>query len=253
VRAGVPVDAPSAKVTFLGIVFDVLNMEEAVTDIVAHTDGPFRYVVTPNVHHMVSILDEGAVLRRLYFGAWRVFCDSRVLRRLARLSGVHLSLVVGSDLTELLLSYASAHGMNVAIVGPGLDDCDKLSSRFPGLSYLSHTPAEGFILSEIETSRAVEFVVKSRAKLIFFAVGMPQQEKLAQLVASDDRARGIGLCIGASIDFLTGKQMRAPLWMQNLGIEWLYRLLTNPRRLGVRYLLACPKIFYYMSREGFRS
>jgi exopolysaccharide biosynthesis WecB/TagA/CpsF family protein len=52
------------------------------------------------------------------------------------------------------------------------------------------------------------------------------------------------LCIGASIDFLTGKQRRAPLWVQKAGLEWLHRLLSDPRRLTSRYLIECPRIFY---------
>jgi exopolysaccharide biosynthesis WecB/TagA/CpsF family protein len=52
------------------------------------------------------------------------------------------------------------------------------------------------------------------------------------------------LCIGASVDFLTGKQQRAPVWIQKAGFEWLHRLLSDPRRLASRYLLECPRIFY---------
>jgi hypothetical protein len=54
------------------------------------------------------------------------------------------------------------------------------------------------------------------------------------------------LCIGASIDFLTGKQHRAPVWLQKVGLEWLHRLLSNPRRLAFRYLIECPRIFHLM-------
>jgi exopolysaccharide biosynthesis WecB/TagA/CpsF family protein len=59
------------------------------------------------------------------------------------------------------------------------------------------------------------------------------------------------LCIGASIDFLTGKQRRAPVWVQKAGLEWLHRLLSDPRRLASRYLIECPRIFYLIwSRSG---
>jgi Glycosyl transferase WecG/TagA/CpsF family len=54
----------------------------------------------------------------------------------------------------------------------------------------------------------------------------------------------VGLRIGASIDFLTGKQRRAPVWLQKIGLEWLYRLLSDPRRLASRYLIECPRILY---------
>jgi exopolysaccharide biosynthesis WecB/TagA/CpsF family protein len=73
---------------------------------------------------------------------------------------------------------------------------------------------------------------------------MPQQEILASRIAANPLARGVGLRVGASIDFLTGQQRRAPVWVQKAGFEWLYRLLSDPRRLASRYLIECPRIFY---------
>jgi exopolysaccharide biosynthesis WecB/TagA/CpsF family protein len=90
----------------------------------------------------------------------------------------------------------------------------------------------------------VEFVeAHSPFRFCFLAVGAPQQELLAQLLKSRGKARGMALCIGASIDFLTGKERRAPLWMQKIGFEWLFRLLNDPKRLGGRYLLRGPRVF----------
>ena len=102
----------------------------------------------------------------------------------------------------------------------------------------------GFIRSQHEVQKCVEFVVKTQTPLIFLAVGMPQQEILASHIADHPQAGGVGLCIGASIDFLTGQQRRAPVWVQKAGLEWLYRLLSDPRRLASRYLIDCPRIFY---------
>ena len=75
-------------------------------------DGHFKYVVTPNVHHMVRMLEDPAVLRPLYEGAWRVFCDSRVLSRLARVGGLTLPVITGSDLTADLIAHAAKRGTN---------------------------------------------------------------------------------------------------------------------------------------------
>jgi exopolysaccharide biosynthesis WecB/TagA/CpsF family protein len=102
----------------------------------------------------------------------------------------------------------------------------------------------GFINSQHEVQKCIDFIVKTQAPLIFLAVGMPQQEILARHIADHPQARGVGLCIGASIDFLTGKQRRAPVWVQMAGFEWLHRLLSDPRRLASRYLIECPRIFY---------
>jgi exopolysaccharide biosynthesis WecB/TagA/CpsF family protein len=231
---------------FLGSRFDAGSIEDAVRDIMAETSGRFRYVVTPNVQHMVNILEDPANMRPLYERAWRVFCDSRVLGRLARLGGRHLSLITGSDLTASVIARASERRLTIALVGPTAAACAALQTRYPGLNAVFYTPPMGFITSEHEIQKCVDFVVNTQAALVFLAVGMPRQEILAWRIADNPEARGVGLCIGASIDFLTGKQSRAPCWVQRAGLEWLHRLLSDPRRLARRYLLECPRIFYLM-------
>src|SRR5262245_61918455 len=91
---------------FLGCRFDAGSIEEAASSILAETRGRFKYVVTPNVHHMVKLAEDPAKIQPLYDGAWRVFCDSRVLRRIASWSGLNLPLITGSDLTALLVERA---------------------------------------------------------------------------------------------------------------------------------------------------
>jgi N-acetylglucosaminyldiphosphoundecaprenol N-acetyl-beta-D-mannosaminyltransferase len=232
--------------SFLGLPFHLLTIDQATEDVLSEVDGPFRYVVTPNVQHMVRLLDQRTTLRPLYFAAWRVLCDSRVLSRLARLHGVRLPVVTGSDFTAVLLGRAAKQAIRVAIVGPDPSTVGLLEALYPGLKATFHQPKFGFIDDPKAVQEAVDFVVSTNAPLVFLAVGTPQQERLARAIQDDPRSRGIGFCIGASIDFLTGKQQRAPLWMQRSGIEWLHRLATNPVRLGARYLIECPKIFYFM-------
>jgi N-acetylglucosaminyldiphosphoundecaprenol N-acetyl-beta-D-mannosaminyltransferase len=235
--------------SFLGVNFHLLAMQEAADQIIAQGLAPFEYVVTPNVQHMVRILEHPAKLRPLYEPAWRVLCDSRVLARLARLDGLTLPVTTGSDLTAHLIQRAVAEGIPVSIVGPGEEDAARLRAHSPGLQFSSYAPPFGFIGDPTQVDKAVRFVVEANAPIVFLAVGTPQQEILARRLKSEPAARGVGLCIGASIDFLTGKQQRAPRWMQQAELEWLHRLATNPVRLGHRYLVECPKIFYFLLRE----
>ncbi len=232
------------SVYFLGSRFDTGSIEEAVCNILAETRGCFKYVVTPNVHHMVRLLEDPATMQPLYERAWRVFCDSRVLSRLAWFSGLRLPVITGSDLTARLIALAGEQRLTIALIGPTAAACAALGSRYPGLNVVFHTPPMGFIKSEHEVKKCVDFVVKTQTALVFLAVGNPQQEVLARHIADHPQARGVGLCIGASIDFLTGKQSRAPVWIQKAGLEWLHRLLLDPRRLASRYLIECPRIFY---------
>ena len=101
----------------------------------------------------------------------------------------------------------------------------------------------GFIESEVEINKCIEFVLDHPSRFIFFAVGSPQQEILANRIFQNGKASGLGFCIGASINFLTGNEKRAPIFIQKLALEWLYRVLQNPRRLWKRYLVYDIKIF----------
>jgi N-acetylglucosaminyldiphosphoundecaprenol N-acetyl-beta-D-mannosaminyltransferase len=240
------------SVYFLGCRFDIGSIEEAVCNILNETRGSFKYVVTPNVHHLVTLLDNAATLQPLYERAWRVFCDSRVLGRLAWFGGLRVPVITGSDLTARLIARAGEQRFTIALIGPTAAACAVLGSRYPGLNIAFHTPM-GFIKSEHDVQKCIDFVTKTQAPLIFLAVGMPQQEILAGRIADHPGARGVGLCIGASIDFLTGKQRRAPVWVQKAGFEWLYRLLSDPRRLASRYLIECPRIFYLMCLQRRKS
>ena len=237
------------SVYFLGCRFDTGSIEEAAGNILVETHGRFRYVVTPNVHHIVRLLEDPATMRPLYERAWRVFCDSRVLSCLAWVRGHRLPVITGSDLTADLISRAANQRLTIAVIGPTGAACARLQERYPGLNVVVYTLPMGFIKSELEVQKSVDFVVKTQAPLVFLAVGMPQQEILANHIADHPQARGIGLCIGASIDFLTGQQRRAPVWLQKAGLEWLYRLLSDPQRLARRYLIECPRIFYYAYLE----
>ena len=234
------------SVDFLGCRFNSGSLEEAVGDILAATHEGFKYVVTPNVHHMVRLLEDAATMQPLYERAWRVFCDSRVLSRLAWFRGRILPVITGSDLTAHLVARAAKQNLTIALIGPTAAACAALVDRYPGLNVEFHTPPVGFIKSQNEVQKCVDFATKTQAPLVFLAVGMPQQEILARCIADHPQARGVGLCIGASIDFLTGKQRRAPVWLQKAGLEWLHRLLADPRRLAFRYLVECPRIFYLM-------
>jgi UDP-N-acetyl-D-mannosaminuronic acid transferase (WecB/TagA/CpsF family) len=105
-------------------------------------------------------------------------------------------------------------------------------------------PPMGFIDDPSEVARCVEFIEScSPFRFCFLAVGAPQQELLARMLKARGKARGMAFCIGASINFLTGVERRAPPWMQRIGMEWLYRLVHDPGRLAKRYLVRGPRVF----------
>ena len=202
----------------------------------------FGYVVTPNVDHVIRYHDEPA-FRMLYRDASYVLMDSRFLARiLAAWKGIELPVCAGSDLTPRLLQGA-ADGDRIVIVGGTRPQVSQLAERY-GLKNLEHVePPMGFIHNPFAVEKClVQIEQASPFRYCFLAVGSPQQEVLARHLKLRGRARGLALCVGGAINFITQRERRAPLWMQRQGLEWLFRLSQDPRRLSGRYLLRGPRI-----------
>lgn len=238
----------AAAVAFLGVRFAALDLDEARRWVVDALAAPrFRYVVTPNVDHIVR-LHRGDPAWRADFAAAETeadLClnDSRILQALARRSGLHLSLVPGSDLTRILLDNGLPAGTRVALIGGSKTDLAWLRRQLPGGEVTHFQPPMGVLRNAAAQQAIVDFVESERPQLTLFAIGAPQSEIVAHQLQRRGRTGGVGLCIGASIEFLTGAKRRAPRMMQSLGLEWAFRLLSEPRRLWRRYLVEGPPIF----------
>ncbi|MEH3123109.1 MAG: WecB/TagA/CpsF family glycosyltransferase [Sphingomonas phyllosphaerae] len=252
-----PIEAAAdGRRPFIGIDFDPLDTDAAVAWLAQITpETPFRYVVTPNVDHIVRLeaLGEadalGANLWRAYRGAALVLCDSRVLARLARFYGITLPLAPGSDLTVRLFAEVAQAGDRIAIIGGDAALLQALRVRFATLEFIQHIPPMGMLQKPAALDAAATFGRDSGARFVLLAVGSPQQELLAARIAAGGGAGGCGLCIGASLDFIVGRQRRAPRVVQRLGLEWAHRLASQPGRLWRRYLVDGPRIFRIAHRR----
>jgi N-acetylglucosaminyldiphosphoundecaprenol N-acetyl-beta-D-mannosaminyltransferase len=234
------------RVSFLDILFDSLTEDRVVADLLSRTrDAPFGYVVTPNVDHVVRLsrLDPAAPEHKAYADAGWCLCDSRTLSILAALRGVRLPVITGSDLTVRLFSDVLVSGDRICLIGG--DDATRaaLATLRPDIEIVQHIPPLGLRSDPEARSAAASFAAASGARFTLIAVGSPQQELIAQAMQTLSEAGGMAFCVGASIDFLTGKERRAPRWMQRASLEWLYRLLGDPARLWRRYLIDGPRIF----------
>lgn len=209
---------------------------------------PLRYLVTPNVDHVVRLSREPEVAR-IYAGAsWRL-CDSRILERLARRRGMTLKPYPGSDLTADLLADPRAKGLSIGVLGPDRGHFDRLASRYRDLD-LRFVETPFMTRGSADWQRTLEAAETADCDLLLICISFPKQEFFAHDLAQRGRARGLAICAGASIDFLTGTQKRAPLWIQKAALEWAYRLFSNPARLWKRYLLDAPRIFRLYWRDG---
>ena len=212
----------------------------------------FGYVVTPNADHMIR-LHQQASFRALYADAAYVLLDSRFIAQLLRWTRKpRLPVCTGSDLTAKLFADIIVPADRVVLIGGSEQQAVQLRQRH-GLAHLAHfNPPMGFIHDADAVEHCLRFVEKhSPFRFCLLAVGAPQQEMLAQALKHRGKARGMALCIGASINFLTGGEKRAPRWVQACGMEWLYRLLQAPGRMAGRYLVRGPQIFGLLRQTDF--
>lgn len=239
------------RVDFLAVAFDRQGFEQVIEFLRnATARSPFAYLVTPNVDHVVRLNAPGDSLglRHIYADADLCVCDSRILSRLARLHRLNLPVVPGSDLTDRLLRDVAKPGDRIAVVGGDGALINDLASRFAGIDFVHHAPPMGMRDNPTAIASAAEWIAASGARFILIAVGSPQGEMLAAAVRRFPGATGMALSIGASLEFIIGRQARAPRWMQQLSLEWAHRLLSDPRRMWRRYLVDGPRIFLLAAR-----
>ena len=241
-------DAHAVQTEFVGVCFDQLD-EYAVIDACFRLarEPRFTYVATPNVDHIVRLHaatpPAADKLWRAYRGAALRLCDSRILQLLASWSQVDLTLVPGSDLTGGLLRDPRLAGMRVALIGADEDAHRWLARTRPDAAFVQNIPPMGVASNSAAQDAVVDFVEAADANVVLFALGAPHSELLCQRIAEIGAVHGVGLCIGASIEFLSGAKRRAPLWIRRLRLEWAFRLASEPRRLWRRYLIEGPRIF----------
>lgn len=224
------------RIEFLGLPFDLLA-EKEVLDRLKSVSAPTeaRYIVTPNVDHIVRASKEPS-LKPYYDDAWLSLCDSKPVYLFAKLSSTPLTHVTGSDLTTKIFSEVIKPGDTISIVAAYESVAESLAEKFPDVRFRSLVPPFGVLTNPQAQKEIVDFLAAEPSRFVFIAIGSPQSELIARQFSQRPGASGVALCIGASLEFIVGTQQRAPRWMRLLVLEWLHRLLSDPRRLWRRYL-----------------
>jgi exopolysaccharide biosynthesis WecB/TagA/CpsF family protein len=205
-------------------------------------------VFTLNLDHVVKMRKD-ANFRGAYGRAGLITADGFPIVLACRLQGKRVSRVAGSDLIAPIVAEAARSGKSIYLFGSSSQVLNKASrflhERNAGLTIAGvFSPPQEFDPASEEARRCIEAIGDSGADLCFVALGAPKQELFA------DRGKSLlpntsFVCIGAGLDFIAGAQVRAPRWMRDWNLEWLWRAANNPRRLLYRYLLcvaALPRI-----------
>ena len=240
--------APQRRTHVAGFGLNVASIPQAVdlaVDYAAQGNGFTFY--TLNLDH-VAKLRGSAAFRDSYRRATFVCADGWPIAWLAnRAAGRHaVERVTGADLTEPLLQAAAEHGLPVYLIGPGqraqAAAIAELKRRAPALVIAgAETPRVAVDDVTFDHLAMAARIRASGARLCLVALGAPKQELLADAFSAHCPSVGF-LCVGAALDFIAGYARRAPLWMRRSGLEWLWRLATEPHRLAARYA-ACARVF----------
>jgi N-acetylglucosaminyldiphosphoundecaprenol N-acetyl-beta-D-mannosaminyltransferase len=231
-------------ISLFGIEIDQASMADAVEIMLRWMDDErsgCRYVVTPNVDHILQLQDNPR-LRQAYVGASLVIADGWPLVAFARLCKTPLpERVPGSDLVPQLFAAAKPNRPLRTFLlgaGPGVAEraAELIEQKWPNVIVVGvHSPPLGFEHDARQCDEILQRVANAAPDLLVVGFGAPKQEIWLHTYQERLSVRA-AIAAGATIDFLAGEQSRAPRWVQRICMEWLYRIGTDPRRLALRYL-----------------
>lgn len=235
---------------------DNCSAREACAAIIAHAKagGQPAFAATANAQHVV-LLDRDERLREIYGRADLVVADGVSLLFAARIYGRSLhERVPGVDMFQTLCGLAAESNLHVFLLGgrPGSADltATALKHRFPVLRISTYCPPVGFEKTTEGLKETAQAIRAANPDLLFVGLGAPKQEYW--IYEHGLRLSvPISLGVGGSFEMVSGIVRRAPLWIQKLSCEWLYRLCREPRRLWRRYLIGNLEFAAIIIRQRF--
>ncbi|NEQ43598.1 MAG: WecB/TagA/CpsF family glycosyltransferase [Leptolyngbya sp. SIOISBB] len=200
-------------------------------------------VFTPNVDHLMRLREDQEFVKAYDAADYRV-CDSQILLYASKFLGTPIrAKISGSDLFPMFCEH-HRHNPEIKIFLLGgaegipqrAQEC--INQRIGReIIVAAHSPSFGFEKDEAECQRILDMIRSSSANVLIVGVGAPKQEKWIAKYQNQLPNIDIFMGVGAAIDFEAGNKPRAPRWVSEAGLEWLYRLMSEPRRLWKRYLL----------------
>lgn len=236
-----------ARMKFMNTEIDNLTMQEtlqAINQLIQENKS--AYVVTPNVDHIVQ-LETNRELQEVYKNASLILTDGKPLLWIANWYGTPIKeKISGSDLFPLLCNMAAAKGYKMfflgAAEGVAKKAAENLAVKYKGLQVVgTYSPPFGFENNQNEMDKIKNMIKSSKPDILIVGLGCPKQEKFMYNHCKE-LGVPISLGLGASFDFEAGNIKRAPRWMANHGLEWLFRITQDPKRMAKRYLVDDRKI-----------
>ena len=212
-------------------------------------------LITPNVDHLVK-LQKDKDFYNIYQQAEWVVCDSKILYLFSKLLKHPLPEAIpgSSFFTSFYMYHKDDENCKIFLLGAGEGIAEKALdniNRKVGRKIIvgAHSPSYGFEKDEKECKELVKIVNESGANVLLVGVGAPKQGKWIMKYRNNMPKVDIFMALGATIDFEAGTLKRAPLIWQKCGMEWLYRVIKEPKRLFKRYFVDDMQFFLYFSKQ----
>lgn len=232
--------SPVPRYNVLGVGISALRFAEA-RDLIVGVRGRrgVGYVCLATAHGLTEARRDPH-LRRIYAESWLTTPDGMPL---VWLGPPGVERVYGPDLMLAVCDAGRPHGLRHFLYGgvPGVAEQlrDRLVQRFPGLEIVGVATPPFHPLGAGEFAQLQAMVADAQPDVIWVGLGTPKQERFMATFGRQ-LATGVLVGVGAAFDFHSGRRRQAPRWMQRSGLEWFFRLCTEPRRLGWRYLTTTP-------------
>ena len=243
------------RMKFLNTYIDNITMEDTIQMIDEYmADGKYHYIVTPNVDHIVK-LEKDVEFQAVYRDADLILTDGMPLIWISKFMKNKIKeKISGSDLFPKVCKLAANKRYKIFLLGAESGVAEQaainLKNKYKELEIAgTYSPEFGFEKDEEAINRIIDMINKAKPDILFVGLGAPKQEKF--IFKYRDRLKvPVCLAIGASIDFEAGKIKRAPKWMQKNGLEWLYRIMKEPKRMFKRYFIDAIEIRGILFKYG---
>jgi len=245
------------KVKILTMLVDVVTISSAIErtfELAKSKQG--SYVCVSNVHMCMETFDN-STFRCIVNNADLVIPDGKPLSWAQVLLGHNeAEQVRGQDIMNALCASSGEKSFNIGFYGGSSERLlntvkEKLLLSYPdiNITYTYSPPFRPLTAAENET--VVGAINKAKVNILFVGIGCPKQEKW--MADHKDKLNCVMLGVGAAFDFIAGEKKHAPRWLQNIGMEWLFRLCSEPKRLWRRYFSTNPRFIWYFSKQLFKS
>ncbi len=240
------------RIEILGCPIDNLTLEEAVGVIEEFIkDGTPRRYVAINAGKIVKMRRDPAFRKNLFDGDLNIV-DGKPLMWVAKLFGKTVKERYGGlDIIDKLMPLAEKKRYGIYFLGAEEEVIEKAAGIYEKDHPNLRLAWRNGYWTEEEEQKVVEDIKASRSDILFFAMSSPRKE-----IFLDKYLKEMGIPfvagVGGAFDIIAGKTKRAPEWMQNIGLEWLFRVLQEPRRLWKRYLIGNSVFMWLVLKEFFR-